>query len=308
MKHLILQSSEYELVFKDFDEAIKTIGYNDRKETYYSSNVREFLFFLEQNGIKCLSEVSSDTIAYYYQYLCNRTNYRRKGILSPITVRHQMTSLKLLFEHLLHTDYLKSAPFIFTGSRPIPYKRRNIATVEEIRAMFNTSTNLRNKALLACAYGCGLRRGELERLNLSDINFSNQVLVVRIAKGGKSREVPLSNEMFAIVRKYNSFWRTKHINSNLPTNSFLISDKGIGLKGAVMSRILKSIIHQTGIDELINKNITLHCLRHSIATHLMDNRAGVQFVQQLLGHSDIDTTNLYATKRKRQSSLLKKLF
>jgi len=87
MKHLILQSSKYELVFKDFDEAIKTIGYNGRKETYYASNVREFLYFLEQNGIKFLSEVSSDTITYYYQYLCNRTNYRRKGILSPITIR-----------------------------------------------------------------------------------------------------------------------------------------------------------------------------------------------------------------------------
>lgn len=156
MKHLILQSSEYELVFKDFDEAIKTIGYNGRKETYYASNVREFLYFLEQNKVFCLKDVNSNTVACYHQYLSNRKNYRRKGILSPITIRHQMTSLKLFFEHLLRTEYIDASPIIIVGTKPLPYGKRNIATVEEIRAMFNTNTNLRNKALLACAYGCGL--------------------------------------------------------------------------------------------------------------------------------------------------------
>jgi integrase/recombinase XerD len=308
MKHLTLKSLKYELVLKDFDEAIKTIGYNGRKESYYASNVREFLNFLEQQAVFSLEEVNSATVASYYQYLSNRKNFRRKGILSPLTLRHKMISLKLLFEHLMRINYLNASPVIDSGNRTLPYKRRNIASVYEIRAMFNANTSLRNKALLACAYGCGLRRAELERLNLDDINFTKQILLVRIAKGGKSREVPLSDEMVAILRKYNSQWRTKHLDSSYKTNSFFISNKGVSLKGAVMSRILKSIILQTGIEELANKNITLHCLRHSIATHLMNNGAGVEFVQHFLGHSDIDTTNLYAIKRKRQMSLLKKLY
>jgi len=137
-----------------------------------------------------------------------------------------MTSLKLLFEHLVRTKYLESSPIIIVGIRPLVYKRRNIATTDEIRAMFNSSPNLRAKALLACAYGCGLRRGELERLNQLDINYTNQILVVRIAKGGKSREVPLSDEMLAIIRNYNRTWRCRHYNKTKPTDSFLISDKG----------------------------------------------------------------------------------
>jgi integrase/recombinase XerD len=308
MKHLILKSVEYEFIFRDFDEALKTIGYNGGKETYYASNVREFLNFLEQKEIYSLGLVNSKTLSTYYQYLCNRRNTRLSGVLSPITIRHQMSSLKLFFEHLIRTEYLESSPVIVPGIGPLEYKRRNIATVDEIRSMFKACPNLRAKALLACAYGCGLRRGELERLNQSDINYTNQILVVRIAKGGKSREVPLSDEMLAIIRNYNRTWRCRHYNTTKPTDSFFISDKGCRLSGAVMNRILASVIHKTGIKGLINKNITLHCLRHSIATHLMDKGAGVEFVQQFLGHSDIDTTNLYAIKRKRQSSILKKFF
>ncbi len=308
MKHLILKTLEYEFIFKDFDEALKTIGYNGGKETYYASNVREFLNFLEQKEIYSLALVNSKILNTYYQYLCNRKNTRRGGVLSPITIRHQMTSLKLLFDHLVRTKYLESSPVIIVGIRPLAYKRKNIATTDEIRAMFNACSNLRAKALLACAYGCGLRRGEIERLNQSDINYTNQILVVRMAKGGKSREVPLSDEMLTIIRKYNRTWRCRHYNNTKPIDSFLISNKGDRLSGAVMNRILASIIHKTRIKELINKNITLHCLRHSIATHLMDKGAGVEFVQKFLGHSDIDTTNLYAIKRKRQSSILKKFF
>lgn len=308
MKHLILKSLDYEFIFRDFDEALKTIGYNGGKETYYASNVREFLNFLEQKEIYSLALVNSKTLNTYYQYLCNRKNTRRGGVLSSITIRHQMTSLKLLFDHLVRIQYLESSPAIIVGIRPLAYKRRNIATTDEIRAMFNACPNLRDKALLACAYGCGLRRGELERLNQSDINYTNQILVVRIAKGVKSREVPLSDEMLAIIRKYNRKWRFRHSDTTRLTDSLLISDKGGRLSGAAMNRILASVIHQTGIKGLINKNITLHCLRHSIATHLMDKGAGVEFVQQFLGHSDIDTTNLYAIKRKRQSSILKKFF
>jgi site-specific recombinase XerD len=128
------------------------------------------------------------------------------------------------------------------------------------------------------------------------------------AKGEKSREVPISDEMMTIIRKYNRTWRSSHSNSTKPTSSFLISDKGTRLSGVVMNQMLKSVIYRTNIDELKKKNLTLHCLRHSIATHLIDNGAGVEFVQQFLGHSDIDTTNLYAINRKRHSSILKKLF
>jgi site-specific recombinase XerD len=308
MKHLLLQSNEYEKVFQDFDEALKTIGYNGGKETYYSSNVREFLNLLELNRIKTLTQVDSSTLAWYYQYLSNRRNTRRGVLLSPISLRHHMTSLKLFFDHLLLINYLDGIPSISVGSGLLTYNRRNIATTEEIRAIFNACTNLRDKALMACAYGGGLRRGELVRLNQSDIHFSNQVLVVRIAKGGKSRIVPLSDEMMQIVRKYNSCWRKKHLLESVEPNAFLISKKGTRLSGAVMNRILATLVKSTKISDLLNKQLTLHCLPHSIATHLMDNGAGVEFVQRFLGHSDIDTTNLYAIRRKRHASILKKFF
>ena len=159
-----------------------------------------------------------------------------------------MTSLKLFFEHLMRIEYLDYSPVIVPGIKPQAYKRRNIATTSEIRAMFNASPNIRAKAILACAYGCGLRRAELERLNQSDINFTNQVLVVRIAKGGKSREIPISDEMITILRKYNRTWRSSHSNPTKPTNSFLLSDMGARLGGAVMNQMLKSVIYRTNIN------------------------------------------------------------
>jgi integrase/recombinase XerD len=305
MKHLILQSTEYEKVFNDFDEALKTIGYNGGNETYYSSNVREFLNYLEQVEVFDLALINSTTLANYYQYLCNRKNTRLGGLLSPISLRHHMSSLKLFFDHLLLTDYLVSIPSISVGSRPLTSKRRNIASPDEIRSIFDSCVNLRDKALMACAYGAGLRRAELVKLNQSDIHFSNQVLVVRIAKGCKSRIVPLSDEMMQIIRKYNRGWRNKHLKE--PNESaFLISKEGTRLSGATMNRILAKLVKQSNATSLQNKHLTLHCLRHSIATHLMNNGAGIEFVQRFLGHSDIDTTNLYTIRRKRHSSILKK--
>jgi len=181
-------------------------------------------------------------------------------------------------------------------------KRGLSATVEELLMSAEYVLAGGNQRVMLCERG--IRTFETSTRNTTDINASNQVLVVRLAKGNKSRVIPLSDYIASIFKYYIRKTRSKFLKPENPSDVFLLNDQGRRMTGAMMNKRLKSIIKSTHNNKLIKKQITLHCLRHSIATHLIDKGIGVEFVQQFLGHSDIDTTNLYAIQRKRHSSII----
>jgi len=304
MKHLVLKNTNYQYWYSEFGDFIKTIGYGIGKNTMYATNVREFLHFLESKHIHSFNDVVPTTINEYHQYICLRPNTKKEGLLSPSTISHQMLALRLFFDYLLDCKVIEYSPARIPKFRIVGFTPRQIVSIDEIKQIFKKAKTLQEKAILSCAYGCGLRRNEIHHLNIGDINLKQQTLLVRVAKGGKSRTIPLSNKMSSHLSKYLKYHRNHFALNDKEASALFVGKNGNRMTGDVLNRRVKRIIRKTANKELLAKNITLHCLRHSIAVHLMDNGASIEFVQSYLGHSDIDTTHLYAIRRKRKSSIL----
>jgi site-specific recombinase XerD len=304
MKHLVLNNASFVYWHLQFDEFIKTIGYGNGRDTNYESNIKEFLHFLETKNISSIKDVNQHHIGQYYQYISNRPKLRTKGILSASSINHQILALRLFFDYLLDCKEIEYSPARIPKFRISGYNPRNIVTVDEIKLIYKKAKTAQNRAIISCAYGCGLRRNEIANLNVSDIDLKNNTLLVRVAKGGKTRLIPLSDKVVLHFKKYLKFHKNNYEQTNYQQLPFFINKNRSRMQGSKINQRLKSIISNTNNDELMSKNITLHCLRHSIAVHLINNGAAITFVQTYLGHSSIDTTNLYAIKRKRKSSIL----
>jgi site-specific recombinase XerD len=309
MQHLPLYNECFEQLYKEFDLMIKTKNYSRGKNTMYQSCVREFLFFTENRGITTVKEINAAVIISYYEYLRERPNQRKEGGLSESMIRHHLFSLRLFFDYLLDTDQITSSPARLPKFQIGLYKQRNIVTVEEVQLIYNACENKRDRALIAIAYGCGLRRTEIEKLNTNDVLLHKGCLMVRDGKGGKSRTIPLSDSVLKELKEYLIYERHSYFKENNrdATWAFFINNTGIRMKGDKLNSRLKEIIERTHNNELKRKEITLHCLRHSIATHLIDNGANIEFVQQLLGHSEIDTAHLYSKRRKVRANIYSQL-
>lgn len=305
MKRLPINNQEFEKLYKEFDTFIKAKGYGNGKPVSYQSHVREFLFFVETKGFSDIKEIKAKEVIAYYEYLNQRPNQRSAGGLSDSTIREHLFALRLFFDYLLETSQIKSSPASLPKFQIGKYKERNMCSLEEIKMLYAACQSKRDKALLGIAYGCGLRRNEIHNLNTNDVNLNKGILVVREGKGNKSRTVPLANNVIRDLREYLVYERASYFSKNNMESSpaFFIGNTGLRMSGQALNNLLKELIIRTGNAELERKEITLHCLRHSIATHLIDKGANIEFVQRLLGHSLIDTAHLYSKRRKQQLNI-----
>jgi site-specific recombinase XerD len=300
MKHLTIKSSASNLLLEEFSHLIIVRGFGNGRQTYYESHVREFLNYLECVNIFDVKEIKTLNVINYYEHLRERRNYKREGKLSGITISHQLQAINLFFEYLVESQQLDSSPVKFSKFHLHKYNPRNICTESEIKCMFNSCVSYKEKAILSVAYGCGLRRNEIFLLNINDIHLSQGVIVVREGKLRKSRIVTLAEPVINYLQKYLFHERYKTSNeAAIGTQALFINAHFQRLSGESINNILKSIIKRTQNKKLYRKNITLHCLRHSIATHLLNKGANIEFVQGFLGHTLIDTAHLYS-KRRRQ--------
>ena len=151
----------------------------------------------------------------------------------------------------------------------------------------NDSFELRDKTIFELLYSCGLRISEAVELTMSDLDFENSFIRVK-GKGGKERIVPVGAEAVRLLKKYLKESRPDILGER-PSDYVFISKKGSMLNRKSVWRLLKGYVDRTEI----TKNITPHTLRHSFATHLIENGADLRSVQELLGHMDISTTQIY---------------
>ena len=274
--------------------------YKTGQGNMYQKAVEEFLLFMEQNSVSQLT-FNRDQLTAYYAYLIERPS-RRKGTLSDNTINHHLFAIKLLFELILDSGKAKSLPMLPKYLRG-NYNYREVISIEEVKHLYSLTKNKQEAALLSAAYGCGLRRSEIAALNLQDVNLRDGTLVVRSGKNDKRRVVPMSQKVIDDFRAYINEERSENMRNDDYKKAFFISTRGNRMKGGVLYRILKTIISRSNRSALIERRITLHSLRHSIATHLAENGADIYFIKSFLGHSHIDTSHLYAIRRKRQSNL-----
>ena len=308
MQHLPLYNPVFEALYRDFASMIRTKGYSRGINTMYPSCVREFLFFIENKGITTIQQVEATEIIAYHEYLSTRPNQRREGGLSDSMIKSHLFSLRLFFDYLLDIGELDSSPARLPKFTVKRHKERNILTVEEIKQLYASCENMRDIALISVAYGCGLRRNEIYKLDVGDVHLHKGILIVRDSKNHKNRTIPVSDGVLKNLKDYIIYERPKYLqHSKQYENAFFVNERGDRWSGAYMNNRLHKLIERTQNPEIQRKEITLHCLRHSIATHLLDNGATIEFVQQFLGHSDIDTAHIYAKKRKQRMAILSQI-
>ncbi len=305
MKHLPLNNIEFERHYSEFADFIRLKGYSRGKNTSYGYHVREFFFFLENRGVENIKQVIAADVIQYYEYLNERPNQKREGGLSESMIREHLFSLRLFFDYLMDMGELEASPAHLPKFSFGRQKQRQILSIEEVKQLQSACITKLEEALLAVAYGCGLRRNEIELLDTTDVLLNKGYLIVREGKGGKSRTIPLSDAGLQILKAYVVTERQSLIQEEEIkfTNAFFINKTGTRMRGGTLDKTLHDIIARTQNPVIISKNITLHCLRHSIATHLLDNGGEIEFVQEFLGHEEMDTSHLYSKRRKQRLKL-----
>ncbi len=280
------------ILSESFERWLKTLEYAE--STVYASvrYVNDFFFYLKSSEITHLEAIQPETLTNYHKYLQNRKNKRFSCGLSDNYITSNINAIKRFSRYLQETG----KPFfeIPIKTRQDKETNKTILTQNEIKALYKACGNdvlgIRDRAILSIYYGCGLRRSEGINLDISDILLKEKRVYVRKGKNYKERYVPmteavkddLENYIYVAREKIRSFKNTK------PEALFLSMRVKRLCGNALISRIHK-LTESAGIQ----KEIGLHTLRHSIATHLLQSGMTLEEVKQFLGHSSLESTQIY---------------
>lgn len=258
----------------------------------------KFLRWLESKTKHQIKDVQPVDIVNYYDYISNRPGKAGTGILSSTTTHAHLRIIRNFFVWLQMQGTIKTNPFsslYFVYAKQTQTKRQ-VLTIEEITRLYQATNNARERAILSLAYGCGLRADELEKCNIEDIRLREKILIVPKGKGNKRRIVPISKGVAKDLNEYYSLDRQllkQQLGYTQTETAFMLNSKGRRMRKWTYNKHLKRIIERTGSQELIQKEISLHNLRHSIATHLIEEGVKVEQVRLFLGHSQLETTQIY---------------
>jgi integrase/recombinase XerD len=303
-----LKTSNYKKMLLEYSMMMRALEYK-QKSKMYDKAVQEFLWFLESIQRYNIRKVNQSNLVSYYEYISTRPNIRKEGTLSSSTINTHMLAVNILFDYLVESKQL-SARVVLPKHKNENIRPRDILTVEEVMELYKSCVNKRDVAFISIAYGCGLRRTEIENLNVADVQLSQGVIIVRNGKNNKRREIPLSDKIITHLRSYLYDERTGYLsddNTFVYEDAFLINNRGSRFTGAALNGRLKQIIELTGSMSIQSKVLSMHNLRHSIAVHLLDNNASLEFVKDFLGHSEIDTVHVYTKRRKMKQLLIKNI-
>ena len=280
------------VLIESFEKWLKTLGYAD--STVYASvrYVNDFFFYLKPSGITHPEAIQPETLTNYHKHLQERKNKRFSRGLSDNYITSNINAIKRFSRYLQETG----KPFFEVAIKTKPDKgtAKTILTQNETKALYKSCDNdilgIRDRAILSIYYGCGLRRSEGINLDISDILLKEKRVYVRKGKNYKERYVPmteavkddLENYIYVAREKIRSFKNTK-------PEALFLSMQVKRLCGNALIRRIHKLAEIAGIQ----KEIGLHTLRHSIATHLLQSGMTLEEVKQFLGHSSLESTQIY---------------
>jgi integrase/recombinase XerD len=308
MKSLVLSNASFRYLEEGFKEWLDILGYAPTTVYYAPLHVRELLHSLEGKGIRSIKELDNKHIKAHYEKLKERANKKRGGSIGNSYLNKHIQAIKKFTDYLRQVGRLELAG-VALKNEETDTERITVITEEEIQLLFKVThttyeTNLRtpqnkieamqarDRAMLSVFYGCGLRRNEGVNLNVSDVDFDKALLHVRKGKNYKERFVPISKSCLNHLQTYVYDHRTELLLSSR-LEALFISQRGTRMQGQSLLRRLQYLQHQTENGELIEKEIGLHTLRHSIATHLLQAGMKLEDISRLLGHSSLESTQIY---------------
>lgn len=302
MKKLQLKNPSYEYLEKAFREWLGILGYSTMTVYNMPNIIREFLHFLEQQDCKHIKELNQKHIRNYYQHISSRSNERRGGGLSNNYVNKHLQAIEKFLEFLSHKG-VQNLPGIGIRQLKLNHKEITILSPEEIKMLYKATEretdhpkqeilNARDRALLTIFYGCGLRRNEGVHLCIDDVNLDTRILHIRKGKNYKERFVPFNKTGAKYLQDYIYDHRPTLLKDKKESRLF-ISVTGKPMIGGTLYSRLKMLQLLTEDTELQQKQVTLHNLRHSIATHLLQAGMGLEKIARFLGHSSLESTQIY---------------
>jgi integrase/recombinase XerD len=280
------------ILTESFEKWLKTLDY--APSTVYASvrYANDFFFYLKSIEITNLEAIQPETLTNYHKHLQNRKNKRFSCGLSDNYITSNINAIKRFNRYLQETG----KPFF-----EIPIKTRQdkettktILTQNEIKALYKACDNsilgIRDRAILSVYYGCGLRRSEGISLNVSDILLKEKRIHVREGKGYKERYTPMTEAVREDLENYIYVAREKIQSFKTTKNEALFLSMQVK---RMCGNALIERVHKLAGNANIQKQTGLHILRHSIATHLLQSGMTLEEVSQFLGHSSLESTQIY---------------
>ncbi|HJO92853.1 MAG TPA: site-specific tyrosine recombinase XerD, partial [Victivallales bacterium] len=276
---LLKQFSNYILIEK---------GLSKNTASAYVSDIQSFENYLKENEIDSYSNVCRDDILFFLED-CSDSG------MESSSIARRLASIKIFFKYLLLEKVVKNDVTDVMNSPKLWRILPDFLSFDEIKDLLDVFSirardplTIRNRAIIEVLYSCGLRVSETVTLSLNDIKFDEGVIRV-IGKGSKERIVPLGQHAEKIIYKYIDRARPELLKDKENESTVFLSNHGKPLDRERIWGIVKDAAKLAGI----KKNIHPHTLRHSFASHLLENGADLRVIQEMLGHADISTTQIY---------------
>ncbi|MEG6616293.1 site-specific tyrosine recombinase XerD [Peptococcaceae bacterium 1198_IL3148] len=261
-------------------------GLSQNTLSSYKIDINQYVNFLKQQGINKLVDSSKNNIISYLMQL-------QKAGRAPATISRRLAALKTLYRFMLSEGLIDTDPAADLESPKLTQRLPQVLTFQEVEKLLNqpqvdTPAGLRDKAMLELLYATGIRVSELVSLDIEHVNL--EVSYIRcFGKGSKERIVPLGSIAGKYVKEYVAVARVKLTKGKKDEQALFVNQHGKRLTRQGFWKIIKKYARKGKI----GKVITPHTLRHSFATHLLENGADLRSVQEMLGHADITTTQIY---------------
>ncbi len=260
------------LAIQTFIRYLNSKRYSANTIKVYSDSLTIFLRYF---SMKEIAAISNDDLIDF------NNNYILKNNFSASFQNQVVNAVKLYFAAIQHKKMDVELIHRPRREKVLP----NVLSKEEVKAILDAPYNLKHRSMLAMIYSCGLRRGELLSLTKFDIDSKRMVVIIRMAKGKKDRIVPLSPKILSLLRDYYKSYNPKE---------FLFEGQG---GGKYSEKSLENVFKQSLLKAGNKKPVTLHWLRHSYATHLLESGTDLRYIQDLLGHKSSKTTDREAATK-----------
>lgn len=260
----------------------------------YGSDVLNYLYYLQNvKGITNFQNVTTEDVKNYLAYL-------KKMGYSPSSSSRALSTLKSFHKFLVLEHYIKHNPTLSISTPKIDKKLPSVLSVEEVMILLNslnddTPYNARNRAMIEVMYGTGLRVSELVNLKLNELHLTSK-MISTTGKGSKERIVPINDYASKVLRDYIVKYRPELVKNGKDNNFIFLNNQGQPLSRQSFFLILKRLAKDAGIE----KEISPHTLRHSFATHLLEAGTDLRYIQEMLGHENISTTQIYTHLSKQK--------
>jgi len=294
-------NSNFTEIQKEYTNWLDTLGFSNGVVYDYKFRVKDFLEWLQTQNINQINQLTAKHLKTYFDYLQTRTNKRKGTGLSVSHLNHNFIAVDKLME-FLHQMGAKNTPTPTKYRLKVDKEQRinNIEpfTQQEIKTLHANIENTYNhftfiqkeakheqlKLIFALYYACGLRRTEGYNLTIQDIDFDKRTLFVRQGKNYKDRILPMNEGVYKALQHY--IYNFRNLQKTEHKRLFIHHT-------TALDRSLKELQKATNNEAIQSKNMTFHILRHSIATHLLENGMSVESISRFLGHSSLDTTQIY---------------